>query len=68
MLSPARCYHQKRLFRDLQENSNGHFFKVFQRRQNGMVDFFRNYASYETGFGNVSDEFWLGEFMLMCSS
>nr|XP_030135414.3 tenascin-R isoform X2 [Taeniopygia guttata] len=33
---------------------------VFQRRQNGLTDFFRKWADYRVGFGNLEDEFWLG--------
>ncbi|XP_074763086.1 tenascin-R isoform X2 [Athene noctua] len=33
---------------------------VFQRRQNGLTDFFRKWAEYQVGFGNLEDEFWLG--------
>ncbi|XP_078498130.1 tenascin-R [Lissotriton helveticus] len=33
---------------------------VFQRRQNGLTDFFRKWADYNIGFGNLEDEFWLG--------
>ncbi|OCT85075.1 hypothetical protein XELAEV_18023238mg [Xenopus laevis] len=33
---------------------------VFQRRQNGLTDFFRLWADYRAGFGNLEDEFWLG--------
>ncbi|XP_053325128.1 tenascin-R-like [Spea bombifrons] len=33
---------------------------VFQRRQNGLTDFFRKWADYKVGFGNLEDEFWLG--------
>uniref|UniRef100_A0A670HTJ0 Tenascin R n=1 Tax=Podarcis muralis TaxID=64176 RepID=A0A670HTJ0_PODMU len=32
---------------------------VFQRRQNGLTDFFRKWADYRIGFGNLEDEFWL---------
>ncbi|XP_063410134.1 ryncolin-4-like [Mytilus trossulus] len=33
---------------------------VFQRRQDGKVDFYRDWKDYEDGFGNPKKEFWLG--------
>ena len=36
-------------------------FQVFQRRQNGNTDFFRNWKEYEKGFGDTHEEFWLGK-------
>lgn len=39
--------------------------QVFQRRQNGQTDFFRKWAEYRVGFGNLEDEFWLGNASLL---
>ena len=35
-------------------------FQVFQRRMSGKTDFYRTWSEYSGGFGNLSEEFWLG--------
>ncbi|XP_063425416.1 microfibril-associated glycoprotein 4-like isoform X2 [Mytilus trossulus] len=33
---------------------------VIQKRFNGSTDFYRNWLDYENGFGDLNEEFWLG--------
>ncbi|XP_026863759.2 tenascin isoform X1 [Electrophorus electricus] len=40
--------------------TDGGGWLVVLRRQNGNLDFYRNWKNYTSGFGDVNNEFWLG--------
>ena len=59
----AKCY-DAQVYCDTISGAGG--WLIFQRRQDGSVNFHRGWGEYEDGFGSLYGEFWYGLRALHC--
>ncbi|XP_029025728.1 angiopoietin-related protein 2-like isoform X2 [Betta splendens] len=58
LLKPEKSNKLMQVWCDQRHDPGG--WTVIQRRQDGSVNFFRNWDTYKQGFGNIHSEYWLG--------
>ncbi|CAL1568181.1 unnamed protein product [Knipowitschia caucasica] len=58
LLKPENANKLIQAWCDMRHDPGG--WTVILRRQDGSVNFFRNWETYKQGFGNINGEYWLG--------
>lgn len=58
LLKPENANKLMQVWCDMRHDPGG--WTVILRRQDGSVNFFRNWDTYKQGFGNIDGEYWLG--------
>ncbi|XP_029566355.1 angiopoietin-related protein 2a isoform X1 [Salmo trutta] len=58
LIKPENANRLMQVWCDQRHDPGG--WTVIQRRQDGSVNFFRNWDTYKQGFGNIDGEYWLG--------
>ena len=57
-IQPNNSNNSFKVYCDMETDGGG--WTVLLKRQNGSVDFYRNWTDYKNGFGNLDGEYWLG--------